>query len=453
MMRSLAVKFTLAFLLVGLTGAVLVAVLVGVRTRTAFDQFVTEQSESTLADFLETFYAQRQSWDELERFIENRRFDVPRDVTVVDLNGRIQFSNPPVRGNNQTVNLDRIRNDKKTALRVNGETVGWLILPERGRSNAPTFFNNRISPETIGREFLSNVAWAATVSAIIAVLISLLMGVLLARTLTKPIRELTAVTQRMAKAELGLQVPVQSQDEIGQLTASFNQMSHDLAQNQQQRRQMTADIAHDLRTPLTVLRGYMEGLQNGRLQGSEKLYDIMFGEVLHLQHLVEELRTLSLADAGELSLNLRSVEPKALLERSGLAHMVQAEEKGIAIRIDAPDGLPSIQVDTDRMTQVLNNLVANALAHTERGEIVLSAAQAGDSVTLSVRDTGAGIAAADLPHVFNRFYRADKARQDSASSSGLGLAIAKAIVEAHGGGITAVSTKGSGTTFLLRLQL
>jgi two-component system, OmpR family, sensor histidine kinase BaeS len=159
---------------------------------------------------------------------------------------------------------------------------------------------------------------------------------------------------------------------------------------------------------------------------------------------------LSLADAGELPLNRRAVDPAALLERTGLAYIDQAEQHGVALRVEAPESLPSIAVDTDRMTQVLNNLVSNALRYTSQGAIVLTASAQAQRVQIQVRDSGSGIEPADLAFIFDRFYRADKARQRSDSvESGLGLAIAKAIVEAHGGTIAVDSTPGVGTTFTL----
>ena len=195
----------------------------------------------------------------------------------------------------------------------------------------------------------------------------------------------------------------------------------------------------------------------------------MHDEVEHLQRLVEDLRTLSLADAGELPLNRRTVDPMALIERTGLAYFVQAEQQGITLRVEAPTGadaledgdeatpapLPSIWVDTDRMTQVLNNLVSNALRYTSQGEIVLSAVAEDHRVTFQVRDTGTGIDAEHLPFVFDRFYRADQSRQrkNNDTSSGLGLAIAKAIVEAHGGSIVVTSTLGEGTTFTITVPV
>jgi two-component system sensor histidine kinase BaeS len=189
----------------------------------------------------------------------------------------------------------------------------------------------------------------------------------LARTLTRPLHELTAATRAMAAGRLDQQVTVRSRDEIGALAASFNHMSADLARASHLRKQMTADLAHDLRTPLSILGGYTEGLKDGRFQPTPAMYTLMHGEVEHLQRLVEDLRLLSLADAGELSLNRRAVDPAALVERTGLAYMVQAEAQGLALRVEAAENLPSIMVDTDRITQVLNNLVSNALRHTSAG--------------------------------------------------------------------------------------
>jgi two-component system sensor histidine kinase BaeS len=442
-MRSLMVKLTLAFLLVGVIGASLVAVLVGQLTRSEFDRFLSERDQTTLVDALGQYYAEHASWDGVRAALSASPLDrYSHGIAVADASGVVVFSDGPYpRG--QVAPESALA--KATPVQVGGQTVGRVLLGAPPAANG----GNRPPPDVA---FLERVTWASAVSAVVAALFALILGVLLARTLTRPLRELTAATQAMARGQIDQRVTVRSRDEIGALATSFNQMSADLAQASQLRKQMTADLAHDLRTPLSILRGYTEGLQDGRLRGADKLYQVMHGEVEHLQRLVEDLRVLSLADAGELPLNVRAVDPTAVLERTGLAYFVQAEQQGIVLRVDAPAALPSVQIDTDRMTQVLNNLVSNALRYTKSGEIVLGAAADQGQVRLTVRDTGSGIDPADLPYVFERFYRADKSRQRTESeTSGLGLAITRALVEAQGGSIAVESTLGMGTTFTVTL--
>lgn len=448
-MHSLATKLTAGFLLVGVLGAVLVALITGYRVRTEFDRFMADRGRGSIVEILGMYYSSAGSWEDVAEFIAaDRRLRAMADqLVIVD----------EARGVAYGVNAATVAQLRESRtmmmgwpIEVGGTRVGVLLVAGNGPLPA------RNSAQTPEVTFVNNVRTAAVASAGIAVLLALVLGVLLARTLVRPVRELTAATQAMAAGKLGLQVTVRAQDEIGRLAASFNQMSTDLAQAEQRQKQMTADIAHDLRTPLSILRGYTEGLQSGALTGTAELYDIMHGEVTHLERLVNDLRTLSLADTGALSLNRRPVDPRALLERTGLKYVMQAEQQGVTLRIDAPDDLPSIAADLDRMTQVLNNLVSNALAHTPQGEIVLAARAEGSDVVLDVRDSGTGIDPADLPHVFDRFYRADQARQrdrspSAVSASGLGLTIAKALVEAHGGAIAVASEPGQGAIFTIRL--
>jgi signal transduction histidine kinase len=261
----------------------------------------------------------------------------------------------------------------------------------------------------------------------------------------------------VARGQLGLQVPVRTDDELGDLTQSFNQMSSDLAKAAQLRQQMTADIAHDLRTPLTVILGYAEALNDGKLKGDPEIYQALHQQARHLTRLVEDLRTLSLADAGQLSLRRQAVDPVSLLEHTVLAYAGQAEARGVTLRLENGSDIPAVIVDPDRVVQVIGNLISNALRHTPTGgEIVLSAEGPGSNtatpiVQLRVRDSGPGINPDDLPHIFDRFYRGDKARQAD-GASGLGLAIARSLVEAHGGRIWA-ENQPQGFAFVFSLPL
>jgi signal transduction histidine kinase len=330
-------------------------------------------------------------------------------------------------------------------LLVDGETVGWLLF-------TPAL--DRWQPGTPEGNFLTSVSQATLYSAIAATLVALLLGGFLAYTLTRSLRELTAATQALAKGELGHQVKVRSHDELGALATSFNQMSAELARSNELRRRMTADIAHDLRTPLSVIMGYTEALSDGKLEASAETFDILHTEAQHLSLLVEDLKTLSLADAGELPLSYQRVAPEVLIRRVAGAHRVQAERENIHIVEDIQPDLPEIEVDLDRMAQVFGNLMSNALRYTHSGgEIVLAAQHADGHVRLNVSDNGAGIAEEDLPYIFERSFRGDKARRYVQGESGLGLAIAKSLVEAQGGTITAESQPGSGTRFTIQFPV
>lgn len=443
-MRSLSFKLTLAFLAVGVLGIIIFAVIVGVRARVDFNRFLSQRDQQELVNALGDLYARTGSWEQVDELLARRpQLDFYREVGVLaDASGVILMGGPGYEAGSVISDPDQERAIPIVAGQI---TAGFLVFPQHPEQ----FTRPARGPEN---DLVRRSLWSAAIAAAITALVALAVGGLWARTLTRPVAELTAATRAMAGGNLHQQVVVRSRDEIGELASSFNHMSSDLAHATQLRKQMTADLAHDLRTPLSILRGYAEGLREGRLSATPDLYALMHDEVLHLQRLVEDLRTLSLADAGELPLNRRTVDPSALLERTGLAYFMPAEERGLTLRVETEESLPSVTVDTDRMTQVLNNLVSNAMRHTNVGEIVLAARRDGESVVLEVSDTGDGISPEDVPFVFDRFYRGDKARRRSDDgSSGLGLAIAKAIIEAHGGTIAVFSTQGAGTTMRVSL--
>jgi signal transduction histidine kinase len=248
-------------------------------------------------------------------------------------------------------------------------------------------------------------------------------------------------------------------------------MARSLADSDRQRRQMTADIAHELRTPLTIIKGRLEGLQDGVYNATPEELDRLLHETALLERLIEDLRLLALAEAGQLPLYREVIDARRLLEDARAAFSGQAQAHGITITVDAPADLPSIDADPQRLAQVLTNLVSNALRYTgEGGKISLSARlEARDlrlvkpshsspkpqasSLVIAVSDTGPGIADEDLPHIFDRFYRADRSRARGSGGAGLGLAIAKQIVVAHGGAIWAESEQGCGTTIGIALPV
>jgi signal transduction histidine kinase len=328
-------------------------------------------------------------------------------------------------------------------MQVDGIVVGWLLYEE---------LVGPLAPGTIEWGFLRDVQAAIWLSAGGAAVAALLLGVLLARAIARPVRELTAATRAVAEGELGHQVCVRSRDDLGELTLSSNQMSADLARPSKLRRQMTADIAHDLRTPLSIILGYTEALSAGKLNGTPEMYGAMHGEAQHLQRLTDDLRTLSRADAGELPLTKVQIAPHTLLKRTASVYSVQVEQGDITLQVAAAPDLPLLDIDPDRMAQVPKNLMDNALRHTEPGgQVTLAAESDARAVHLYVQDSGAGISPEDLPYVFERFYRGDEARQQQGSESGLGLAIVRSLVEAHGGSISLESVVGQGTSLTITI--
>jgi signal transduction histidine kinase len=447
-MHSLAQKLTLAFLLVGIVAVGIVGVLIRLGSENVIDRFVYNRSVVSLSATLASLYATTGSWVGIDKLIERNR----GSATDVDLHkasiALVGDDRLVVYGQGEYRTGQKLTaNALKGALpiSVNGTVVGRLIV--RGPAQPKTRLPD--SPETL---LLQSMGQIILLSALGAVALALALSAGLARSLAKPIRELTVATDAVARGKLGEQVPVRSQDELGRLAASFNHMSSDLARSTALRRQMTADVAHDLRTPLTLLLGYTEALHDGKFRGSQQTYAVMHDAAQQLQRLVDDLNMLALADAGELKLTRRAVAPQALLERTQRAFSAQAAKQQVALVVDVHGNIADIDVDADRLTQVLANLVANALRYTPAGGVVTLSAQAEQSdVLLLVSDTGSGIAPEHVPHIFDRFYRADSSRNTQGGEAGLGLAIARSIVEGHGGTIRVDSTVGLGTTFTIRL--
>jgi two-component system sensor histidine kinase BaeS len=454
-MKSIRSKFTLAFILVGLTGTLLVVIVLSLAVRLAFQNYITNQYEQIVSqNVLGYFQDNGDSWNgiagQLPDLIRLRSTDLSNllglpdgsiPYTLVGADQRVILSNAGAQVG-QLVDSDQLA--QAIPLTIEGKPVGWLFL---------TFFGIKPVLNSAGEAFIHSFQRTILISALGAALFATLMGLILPYTMTRTLRELTEATEEIAQGKLGRKVKIRSRDELGTLAASFNKMSGDVAQANEVRRRMTADIAHDLRTPLSVISGYAETLADRTLDPSPEVFSAIYEETRHLNRLVEDLRTLSLADAGELALYFEPVDLNDFLRRTAGRHAFNAEQRGVQILVDAPIEMPPVSMDPERFSQVLDNLITNALRYTPRGgEIRLGARRAGAQVELSVRDTGSGIAPEDIPYVFNRLYRGDQARQEN-GESGLGLAIVKSLVEAHGGTIRVESPPGQGATFTINLPV
>lgn len=301
------------------------------------------------------------------------------------------------------------------------------------------------------------VDWRAPASALVAFGAVLLgAATFFSSRVTRPLTRLTSAVGTMAAGDLNTRVAGSAVREIDELAGAFNTMASSLSDSDRQRRQMTADVAHELRTPLSLIRGRLEGIQDGVYSLTTEQITTLLRETTLLERLIEDLRILALADAGQLPLYRESIAPSSLLKSVAQSFQEQGRDQGVDIRVAGLPGLPEVEADPQRISQVLSNLVANSLRHTPAGGTVLLSAwsavvEGQELVYISVRDTGSGIATADLPHIFDRFYRADPSRTRAGGGAGLGLAIAKRIIEAHHGSIRAESAPNEGTTVIFSL--
>ena len=439
-MRSISTKLILAFLSIGIISVAIIVLAARWNTRAEFIRFLNDQTQSEVVAVLEDYHLENGSWNRVETILVERmgpgmgmgggqhmRRTPP--FALVDENGIVIASNDRYQRGDR---LGRPELADGIPITEDGEVIGVLV---------PLGYNFVGQPREL--EFIERINRTLLFGALIGAVIALLLGIFLSQTITRPIRELTRATHAVSEGDLAQKVPVRSGDELGELAQAFNKMSSQLSLSVNARRQMTADIAHELRTPLSLILGHAEAVHDGVLPPTRENFEIIREEAARLENLVNDLRTLSLADAGELSMQLQVIEPQRLVQEVVSLYQVQARKKNISFELDIAPELPKIEVDPGRMTQVLTNILDNAIRHTpENGRILLGAKGIGDRVELFVQDSGPGLGQPELDRIFERFYRSDASRQRQDGGSGLGLAIASSIVQAHGGQVSAESEPG-----------
>jgi signal transduction histidine kinase len=300
--------------------------------------------------------------------------------------------------------------------------------------------------------FMETVNWTLLVAAILAAGVAVALTVILSRRVLHPVAALTQAARRMESGDLSQRVQVHSGGEIGELAQAFNAMAEALNRNEKLRRNMVTDIAHELRTPLTNIRGYLEALHDGMLRPEPETIDLIYDESLLLNRLIQDLQELAMAEAGQLHLEEQPLQIDDVIDQAATMHQPAAAQKDVQLQANLPQHLPAVYADQRRVAQILRNLVRNAIQHTPAGgSVCLTADVHPDTVEVHVRDTGRGIDSDHLPYLFERFYRADPSRSRATGGAGLGLAITRQLVEAHGGSIHAESTPGEGATFSFTL--
>ncbi len=492
---TLARRLTLSFIGVVVVSATLVGLVSSLATQRLFAGYVAGQRTARLAQFQATlagYYAAHDSWDGVQTMMSvpgwgfgqgpmgyGRGRGWPggplsgappsggplagETMVLADQAGRVVASLPAA-GKGGRAPGTILKPDQLAAglpIVVNGSRVGTIILgPEAGLTALDAgFSHSAIVVSVLG----------GGLSAIVAGLVALWV----ARRVTRPLDALAAGAHRLAQGDLAHRVPEDRGDELGDLARAFNTLAGSLQRNEQQRRNMVGDIAHELRTPLAILRGQLEAAQEDAAALRPEALLSLQDEVLRMTRLVNDLQELSLAEAGQLTLRRAKLDLAAIVRAVVGVVGPEAERLGLDLRVETAPDVPPIEADPDRIKQVLLNLLTNALRQAgEGGRVTISvtrrpapkgagappdgpgpapAGPGAEAAAVRVTDTGPGIAPEDLPHLFDRFYRADKARARTQGGTGLGLAIVKGFIEAHGGEVGAGNAAGGGASFWFTL--
>jgi signal transduction histidine kinase len=459
-MGSLRFRLLAIVAFVSMVAVVTVVLVSRQGVRTEFRRFETRAGALALEDAAEALRAWVDAGgDPNQSEALLRRFDRPghRALILVDSTGSVLSTSSP-RLHRVRVELDALRGqlammrEKVDGNRRVVERTEIRGAPReeifRAHGTGPIFLYSLPlleSEEGPAAPYVRSVNRWMIGAVVAAALLAMIVTWLLSRRIVGPVEALTAAARRMERGDWGARVAVGSRDEIGDLSHAFNAMAESLSRNETLRRQLVSDVAHELRTPLTNLRAQLEAMEDGIVPADPPALRSLHDETLLLTRLVEDLQELSLAEAGRLRLDAKAVSPARALEAAVTAFRAQADVRRISL-VALAEGAPEVDADPARLAQILRNLVANAVTHTpEGGSVTLSAREEAGAVRFEVADSGDGIAPEHLPHIFDRFYRGDPSRSRATGGAGLGLAIAKHLVEAHGGSIGAASEPGAGT--------
>ncbi len=398
----------------------------------AFEERADQARNGRMAMELSMYYMRYGSWTGIQGVIEqwgnlySRRIMITDSagLVVADSQGR-SLGKPYSAASGQTISMP-----------MGNQAIGKLYV-SRESSSGSSFL---LVYQAMGRFFL----WAG----LLAILVALAFTFFISRRILAPVRALTGTARRLGKGDFSPRLNSTDRGELGELARTFDNMADNLERNENMRRNLVADTAHELRTPLTNIRGYLEAIRDGVVTPDAATIDSLYEEATLLSRLVDDLQMLALAEAGALKLLRQDEDIARVINRSAAAARTLCAAKGITLQTDVPENLPACNIDAQRITQVLNNLLNNAVTHTPPGgTVTVAARQQGPWVEISVDDTGEGIPAAELTNIFERFYRVDKSRARSTGGHGLGLTIARRLVEAHGGKIEARSEPGKGSRF------
>ena len=443
-MGSLRIRLFLALLFMVLVALGTIVLLASKATESEFRQYLERGTVQRMRRMDATFgayYAELGGWGGVQPLVERLAQVFGERLVLVDPSGTVVADSSRLL---LGTTLGSKGPEVVAVITFHGVPVGTLRSLPPPEARAPGF--EAFFLAAVNRWLLAGV--------LVACVAGVALSLALSRQVVKPIAALTAAARKLEKGDLTQRVQHVSSDELGELGHAFNAMADALERGEALRRNMVSDVAHELRTPLSNIRGYLEAARDHVIEADTAVITSLHEEALMLSRLVDDLQELSLAEAGQLKLLRQPMDMRSAIEQAVAMMQPEAADKQLTLSAEMPPGLPAVHADCERIGQVLRNLLANSLAYTpEGGSVTVSAHAKGKEVEVSVRDTGTGIGPQDLPCVFDRFYRADKSRARKTGGSGLGLAIVKHLVEAHGGHVWAESTPGVGSTFTFTLPV
>ena len=459
---SLQFRLALGFVLALSLSLILIGLAAGVVAGKQTERYDRDRYSAQVArvhQFVADYYVEPQGWDQDTRRLQDA---VARTGQVAGNRIIVYNSAGEVVADSHANIFDADREPRSKGRRGFWEEIKKFPI-HHGKNQVGTFAVSDIPGEGPEHQDVVGPA-AARIASVVnrsliwagigaAALGTLLVWLLSRRTLA-PLQDLGATARRLGDGDLTQRATAEGPSEIQELAHNFNLMAEGLEQAERQRRNLAADVAHELRTPLSNIQGYLEAIRDGLVEPNSETIDTIHGQAVHLSRLVEDLRLLAQVEAGSLQLHTVPVDLEELLQTSVEAVRFRAEAEGISVKLHVRDSLPEIEIDPTRISQVVANLLDNAISHTpEGGAVAVSCRTFSDAIEIAVSDTGSGISPEDLPYVFDRFYRTDPSRDRATGGAGLGLTIARRLVEAHGGALEASSEPGAGSTFTVQLPI
>lgn len=473
-LKSLSLKLTAAFVAVVLVSVGLMAFLTASNTEGHFQQYLTRGNTSSVQSIeeeLSDYYKDNGSWEGLQLVLEDMLSGRQGRVVVADSTGLIIADTKELWAG---TNISEHSAGNAYAIFDNSEQVAtfytWFGVGSGGGQGSGSGSHSSGSTASHGENyteeqqtFLEDVRRSLWISGILGAIAAIIVGLFVTRRLTQPLKSLSEGASQVAKGDLSHRVKVTSSDEIGELAKSFNSMAHGLEASEKAKQRLLSDITHELRTPLTVIEGTVDAIKDGVYKADSEHLGIIKEQAELLTRLIDDLKVISLAEAGKLELSLHKTDINQLLQKKAAQVKALAKSKGVKVTFTASEKEIFAEVDSLRIEQVIGNLLSNALRYTsEGGEINMTAelkgaakdyGMYGEHVLIKVADTGEGIDRKHLPHIFDRFYRSEDSRARIAGGTGLGLSIVKQMVEAHKGCVWAESKLGRGSAFYVALPL